>query len=176
MCCSLRSWLTPKLARRDAIFLAECSGETRAVAESVVECDLCDIRINRAGFVALTKACEIWDRIGRDRIASPIWENAARLRWQSLEHWGEDSLYSPRLDLRLQSGVISFTPLAKKTPTLELELAKTFVEKVERHCGFVVKEVPFPQDSRWVWAIRVTPHFWHDQLVEGMRHITSTMS
>lgn len=135
---------------------------------------------NRPGYVALTKASEIWDRIGRERIAAQIHSNAARLRSAIVKHWGENALYSPQADTRLYSGLISFNPLASKTSPLELEPAKAFVHKLEQDSGFIVKEVPFYHASKLHWAVRITAHFWHgpddmDQLVDGMRRVTSAM-
>jgi selenocysteine lyase/cysteine desulfurase len=117
-----------------------------------------------AQIAAFTKACEIWDHLGRDAIERYILGLSARLKNRIAERWGTGALYSPKGDVRLASAISSFNPFANPADALDLNKANAFVTRMrdEHHITIRTTVVPIAGAPAPHNAIRVSTHLFHD--------------
>jgi isopenicillin-N epimerase len=125
-----------------------------------------------AGFV---KACELWDAIGRDRIAQKIRLNTVFLHREMRRRFGIGALMSPVSDASLHSGLVTFNP---STVRLSDHAAVTkWIETVRLRSGYVLKAVPVSVGADIAWSVRIAPHFWHNEadLAEALEVLEQVM-
>ncbi|MEU7952723.1 aminotransferase class V-fold PLP-dependent enzyme [Micromonospora chalcea] len=83
---------------------------------------------------ALAKACELWDRIGRDRIERHAVALGAHTRARIVERFGVESLYSPLTDDRLTAPLVAFNPFPDRADGWNITKFARLVDELEsRH-------------------------------------------
>ncbi|WP_198972871.1 aminotransferase class V-fold PLP-dependent enzyme [Xylophilus sp. ASV27] len=136
--------------------------ESYDIAASVTSCG----SVHTPMFMALAKACEMWDSIGRKKIETYDLTLASYLKEKIAERWGVDALYSPKDDPKLLSALTSFNPFPNKTDVMNAQKATAFVARMQSDYpqGFIVRSADFPVIGAASnhYAIRVSTHLWHD--------------
>ncbi|MGW5686722.1 aminotransferase class V-fold PLP-dependent enzyme [Nonomuraea sp. NPDC003754] len=117
-------------------------------------------------------ACELWDRIGRDRIRRHVLELSAHLKERVVHHWGRAALLSPLDDPRLHSGLVAFDPFGGSADIGEFVQLKR--QLADEH-GITVEITRFarPGVRDELPAVRVSPHLYND--VEQIDRAIDTM-
>jgi isopenicillin-N epimerase len=133
-------------------------------------------------YLALAKSVEIWDRIGRDKIATYTVGMAQHLKEKIAAKWGVDSLYSPKDDPRLVCALTAFNPFRNPEHIKDKAKSDAFVKRMLDEYGFVIRNSNFPvagqKDEHY--GVRVSTHLWSnmgdvDQLVDAMWELSGKM-
>ncbi len=85
---------------------------------------------------ALTDACLMWDKIGRERIQTWHMRLGDYFVRQLAAHFGEASLLRPTKDPALKSGIIAFNPFPRKEQRWDEKLNIDFRARMLREYGF----------------------------------------
>ena len=85
---------------------------------------------------ALTDACLMWDRIGRERIQTWHMRLGDYFVRQLVSHFGEASVLRPTQDAALKSGIIAFNPFPRKEQRWDEKLNVDFRARMLRDYGF----------------------------------------
>jgi selenocysteine lyase/cysteine desulfurase len=130
----------------------------------------------------LETACQIWQRLGRDRVQRQILRLSSYLKAQIVAEWGEEALYSPYRDHRLLTGLTTFNPFAADGGALDEKCALEFVARLEQDHQIIVKHTQFPIDGseRLQCGIRVSTRLHHttqhvDDLMVALRAVSRVM-
>jgi isopenicillin-N epimerase len=135
-------------------------------------------------FRSLVSACDMWDKIGRQKIETYDLALSAYLKERIAEKWGVDRLYSPKDDPKLVSAISSFNPFINPNDVLDSVKSGQFVARMltDYSPGFVIRNVNFPvigapSDH---YAIRISTHLWTtvtdlDRLVDAMWDLSRKM-
>ncbi len=127
--------------------------------------------------------CEVWDRIGRDRIQEHVLELSAYAKDLIAERWGVDSLYSPKDDPRLVCGLTSFAPFRDPRDVHDAQRTATLVARLKDEHGIVIRtsDFPVPGSARPHQAVRISTHLFHqredvERVVDALWDLSGTMS
>lgn len=128
-------------------------------------------------------ACEVWDRIGRQRIEDRVLALSAYLKQLIVERWGVKSLYSPMDDPRLVCALTSFSPFRDPRDVHDAEKTTAFVARLKDEYGIVIRTSNFPVigSSKSHQAVRVSTHLFHqtedmDRVVDAMWELSTKMA
>jgi selenocysteine lyase/cysteine desulfurase len=118
---------------------------------------------------ALADVCDMWERIGRDRIEQYVLSLAALCRERIRETFGpEVVIYSPEVP-ELTSGLTAFNPFADRT---DLALLTTFRDRLREEYGYIIRTTDFHvhlDDADKEHALRISTHLFHSANdVEGL--------
>ncbi|MET8354331.1 aminotransferase class V-fold PLP-dependent enzyme [Micromonospora sp. NPDC005206] len=107
--------------------------------------------------------CEVWDRIGRQRIEDHVVGLSSYLKELVAERWGVQSLYSPKDDSRLVCALTSFNPFRNRTDVLNADKSAEFVARMSDEYGITIRNSDFPvigsaQSHR---PVRISTHLFH---------------
>ncbi len=91
-----------------------------------------------ADWRALGEACEMWDRIGRERIQNYILGLADYARGKIIEAFGEEAMLQPCRDPELKSGIVAFNPFPEPKMRRDAAFCTAFQERILRECGYHV--------------------------------------
>lgn len=150
------------------------------IAASITTCGSIHIPM----YMALGKACEEWDAIGRKKIETYDITMASYLKEKIVELWGIESLYSPKDDPKLLSALTSFNPFQNKADIMDSTKANAFAARLlsDYKPGFVVRTANFPVIGATANhnAIRISTHLWSnasdiDRLVDAMWELSRKM-
>lgn len=110
-------------------------------------------------------ACEVWDRIGRQRIQDHALELSARLKELIAERWGVPSLYSPKDDPRLASALTAFNPFRDPADVFDEAKSDQFVARMKDEYGIVIRNVDFPVvgSAKNPVPVRISTHLFHQR-------------
>jgi selenocysteine lyase/cysteine desulfurase len=132
---------------------------------------------------ALVKACEIWNMIGRQRIENYIMELGRYAKQRIVEHFGEDALYSPMYDPRLNSPLTSFNPFSDPEDAWNGHKFDVYVDRLEKEHKIWIRWVEFdvPGSPRIHYGARICTHLFnnHDEIdraVKIMARVAGEMS
>lgn len=114
---------------------------------------------------AVRAVCEIWDRIGRDRIQDRVLGLSAYAKELIAERWGARALYSPKDDPRLTCALTSFAPFADPADVHDAEKTAALVTRLKDEHGIVIRTSEFPVvgSARPHQAVRVSTHLFHQE-------------
>ncbi|MEU6038444.1 aminotransferase class V-fold PLP-dependent enzyme [Actinomadura sp. NPDC047616] len=131
---------------------------------------------------ALTRACQMWNAIGRGRIERRIMELGDHARDRLAERFGERALYSPA-DPRLRSPLISFRPFRAPHDAWNPKKINTFVDRLEREHRIWIRWIEFdvPGSPHMHYAARVCTHLFNtreeiDHAVDVMGRLADEMA
>jgi isopenicillin-N epimerase len=117
-------------------------------------------------FMALARSCELWDSIGRKKIETYDITLSSYLKERIVERWGIDSLYSPKDDPRLRSGITAFMPFQNKNDVHDADKCTRFRSRLqtEYHPGFQTwgGGIEVIGDPRAHQVVRLQTHLWLD--------------
>jgi selenocysteine lyase/cysteine desulfurase len=137
---------------------------------------------NAPVYLALAKSVEIWDRIGRDKIAAYTVGMAQHLKEKIAAKWGDDALYSPKDDPRLACALTAFNPFRNPEHIKDKAKSDAFVKRMLDEYGFVIRNSNFPVAGHQAehYGVRVSTHLWSnmgdvDQLVDAMWELAGRM-
>jgi enediyne biosynthesis protein CalE9 len=132
--------------------------------------------------LALQKACEIWDEIGRDRIERHALGLNRYFQERVIDHWGKSSMYCPTDDPRLLSAITAFNPFGPEDAT-NLEKHMRFVSTLEERHRVAMRWTffPAPDSADLHYGARVCTHLYNsreeiDRLVDGMIDLCAEMA
>ncbi|WP_018806572.1 aminotransferase class V-fold PLP-dependent enzyme [Salinispora arenicola] len=138
---------------------------------------------NLARGAALTRAFELWDDIGRDRIERYVMELAEYARGRLIEAFGEEAMYSPGADPRLRSPLIAFNPFRRAEDAWNIKKFVTFVKRLETEHRIWTRWTEFdvPGSPHQHYAARITTHLFNtrgeiDHSVRTMVRLAEEMS
>lgn len=116
-----------------------------------------------AVMAGVRSACEVWDRIGRNRIQEHILGLGAYLKALIVERWGVNSLYSPKDDPRLVCALTSFAPFRNPGDVYDAKKTAALVARLKDEYGIVIRttDVPIAGSARPRQAVRVSTHLFH---------------
>lgn len=154
---------------------------TYDIAATITSCG----SVHTPMFGALVQACNMWDQIGRKKIETYDLTLSAYLKEKIVERWGVESLYSPKDDPKLCSGLTSFNPFQNKADVMVSQKSSQFVSRMSsdypqsfqiRNSNFAV--IGAPADH---YGVRVSTHLWHDAtdvdlLVDAMWDLSKKMA
>ena len=118
---------------------------------------------------ALVDSCNLWTKIGRQRIEDYILDLSDYCKRLIIKNWGRKALYCP-VNRRLTSALTSFVPLNAFDPT-DGERSSEFVTRLREEYGYVVRNtsVNMPEGGDPHRPLRVSTHLFHDRHdVEGV--------
>lgn len=137
---------------------------------------------NAPVYLALAKSSEIWDRIGRDKIAAYTVGMAQHLKEKIAAKWGVDALYSPKDDPRLCCALTAFNPFRNPEHIKDKAKSDAFVKRMLDEYGFVIRNSNFPVPGQQAehYGVRVSTHLWSnmgdvDELVDAMWELAGKM-
>jgi isopenicillin-N epimerase len=137
---------------------------------------------NTPAMKALEASCNLWDRIGRQNIQNRILATSNHLKNKIVDQWGIDSLYSPRDDVKLISGISSFNPFPKMEDIKNKSKSDLLVAKLESEYGIIVKnrDAPVGALNEIHYPIRVCTHIWNsekfcDDLLEVISRVSKSI-
>jgi selenocysteine lyase/cysteine desulfurase len=118
--------------------------------------------IARAG--ALTKACEMWDEIGRHRIERRIFELGEYARERIAERFGEEAMFSPGADPDLRSPLVAFNPFRRSDDAWNVKKVHELTERLASEHKIWIRWTEFEVSgsSHQHYAARVAPHVFND--------------
>lgn len=164
------------------------SGGLPARTKTEKESDDIAARIQSTGsrnapvYLALAKSSEIWDRIGRDKIAAYTVGMAQHLKEKIAAKWGVEALYSPKDDPRLACALTAFNPFRNPEHIKDKDKSDAFVKRMLDEYGFVIRNSNFPVAGQQAehYGVRVSTHLWSnlgdvDQLVDAMWELAGKM-
>jgi enediyne biosynthesis protein CalE9 len=119
---------------------------------------------NIARGAALTKACAMWDEIGRDRIESRVMELGDHARNQVLERFGTTAMYSPGSDKRLRSPLVAFNPFREAAYAWNVKKISALTEilATEHRIWIRWTEFDLPHSPHQHYAARICAHIFND--------------
>ncbi|MGW1682188.1 aminotransferase class V-fold PLP-dependent enzyme [Saccharopolyspora sp. NPDC002376] len=127
--------------------------------------------------------CEVWDRIGRQRIQDQVLGLSAYLKELVAERWGVPSLYSPKDDPRLVCALSSFNPFRNPADVLDKAKSDQFVARMKDEYGIVIRNVDFPVigSARKHAPVRISTHLFHqrddvERVVDAMWDLAGKMA
>ncbi|WP_419994924.1 aminotransferase class V-fold PLP-dependent enzyme [Streptomyces boninensis] len=127
--------------------------------------------------------CEIWDRIGRQRIEKHVLGLSGYLKELIAERWGVKSLYSPKDDPRLVCALTSFAPFRDRDDIYDADKATKFVARLKDEHGIVIRTSDFPVigSSKNHQVVRVSTHLFHqkedvERVADAMWRLSREMS
>lgn len=141
--------------------------------------------LNTPMFAALVKSCQMWDSIGRKKIETYSLALGSYLKEQIAERWGIDSLYSPKDDPKLLSGLTSFNPFANKGDIQNPAKVDEFVRRMlnEYTPGFVIRSINVPVIGavNEHHPLRISTCLWNnvadvDRLIAAMWDLSKKMA
>jgi selenocysteine lyase/cysteine desulfurase len=128
-------------------------------------------------------ACEVWDRIGRQRIQEHVLGLSGYLKELIAERWGVKSLYSPKDDPRLVCALTSFAPFRDAGDVHDARKTATLVSRLKDEHGIVIRTSDFPVigSSRNHQTVRVSTHLFHqkgdvERVVDALWRLSGEMS
>jgi selenocysteine lyase/cysteine desulfurase len=128
---------------------------------------------------ALADACDLWGRIGRDRIEAHDKHLSTYTKQLIKASFDDPMLYSPDVP-ELTSGISSFNPFPDQTDSATLT---SFRDRLREEYGFIIRTTDFEvaQGLGNVYALRISTHLFHDErdvegLVDAMAHLYRRMS
>jgi enediyne biosynthesis protein CalE9 len=132
---------------------------------------------------ALVKACELWNSIGRERIENYIMELGRYAKQCIVERFGENALYSPIYDPRLNSPITAFNPFKDPADAWNGHKFDVFVNRLEKEHKIWIRWVEFdvPGSPCMHYAARLCTHLFNnhdevDRAVEIMAQMAAEMS
>ncbi|MEU6658304.1 aminotransferase class V-fold PLP-dependent enzyme [Streptomyces sp. NPDC046821] len=130
----------------------------------------------------VANVCEVWDRIGRDRIQNHVLGLSGYLKELIVERWGVKSLYSPKDDPRLVCALTSFAPFRDPADVYDAAKTTAFVARLKDEYGIVIRTSDFPVigSARSHQAVRVSTHLFHqkedvERIVDAMWRLSGDM-
>jgi len=129
------------------------------------------------------KVCEVWDRIGRQRIQDYVLGLSAHLKELVVERWGVKSLYSPKDDPRLACALTSFAPFRDSRDVYDGKKTTALVDRLKAEYGIVIRTSDFPVigSAKPHHVIRVSTHLFHqkddvERVVDALWKLSGDMS
>ena len=121
---------------------------------------------------ALRDSCEMWEKIGRDRIEDYVLSLSSHCKQRIKETFGDDDdmlIYSPDIP-ELSSGITSFNPFEYKTDLVKLN---DFRDRLREEYDFIIRTTDFKIEGVETHALRISTHLFHnhrqvDDLVDAM--------
>ncbi|MEV6106157.1 aminotransferase class V-fold PLP-dependent enzyme [Streptomyces sp. NPDC051940] len=136
-----------------------------------------------AVMAGVRNVCEVWDRIGRERIQSHVLGLSGYLKELIAERWGVNSLYSPKDDPRLVCALTSFAPFRDPGDVYDAAKTTAFVARLKDEYGIVIRTSDFPVigSSRNHQTVRVSTHLFHqkedvERVADAMWQLSGEMS
>ncbi|MFD4761335.1 aminotransferase class V-fold PLP-dependent enzyme [Streptomyces sp. NPDC058439] len=127
--------------------------------------------------------CEVWDRIGRNRIQDHVLGLSGYLKELIVERWGAKSLYSPKDDPRLVCALTSFAPFRAAGDVHDAAKTATLVARLKDEYGIVIRTSDFPVvgSAKPHQAVRVSTHLFHqkedvERVVDALWALSGDMS
>jgi len=128
---------------------------------------------------ALTDACIMWDKIGRENIETRVLSLSKRCKQKIKVSFPNATIYSPDI-AQLSSGITSFNPFEDVN---DAELLTTFRDRLREDTGFIIRTTDFKvqqSDLLDTHALRISTHLFHnekdvDRLIMAMRHTLNNM-
>jgi selenocysteine lyase/cysteine desulfurase len=130
---------------------------------------------------ALADVCDMWGRIGRDRIENHVLSLSAYCKQLIREAFGNTvTIYSPDVP-ELSSGISSFNPFADRT---DLTTLNAFRDRLREEYGFIIRTTDFHiflNDQDKEHALRISTHLFHSRkdvrgLVAAMYELFTDMN
>ncbi|AXK36387.1 aminotransferase class V-fold PLP-dependent enzyme [Streptomyces armeniacus] len=128
------------------------------------------------------RACEVWDRIGRERIEKRVVGLSDHLKELVAERWGVKALYSPKDDPRLTCALTSFAPFRDAGDVYDGEKTTALVERLKDEHGITIRTSDFPVagSDRPHHVVRVSTHLFHqkkdvERVVDALWKLSGTM-
>lgn len=118
-----------------------------------------------AVMAGVREVCEVWDRIGRQRIQDHVLGLSSHLRELVVERWGVKSLYSPKDDPRLVCALTSFAPFSDPRDVFDGQKTTKLVQRLKDEYGIVIRTSDFPVigSAKPHSVIRVSTHLFHQK-------------
>ena len=177
----LPKWYPIHTSSYSALERTTTSKETYDIAATITSCG----SVHTPMFMALAKACEQWDKIGRQKIETYDITMGSYLKEKIVERWGVDSLYSPKDDPKLLSALTSFNPFQNSADVMNSAKSSTFVARMlsDYPKGFVVRNSNFAVIGAAAdhYGVRISTHLWSnaadiDGLVDAMWDLSMKMA
>jgi selenocysteine lyase/cysteine desulfurase len=114
---------------------------------------------------ALAAACEVWNRIGRQRIEEYVLDLGRYTKQRIAERFGPDALYSPTADERLGAPVTAFQPFRDPADAFDGHKFDTYVNRLEQEHRIWIRWVEFdvPGSPRMHYAARLCTHLFNSR-------------
>lgn len=137
-------------------------------------------QLNIPAQLAMVDACNMWERIGRDRIEAYVCGLSAYLKQSLVSKFGPDvTLFSPDIP-EFTSGLTSCNPF---DDLQDGERVATLVSRLQEEAGYQVRSTNFHlelDDQDYTYAVRISTHIFHneamiDGLVDAMSDIYQDM-
>jgi selenocysteine lyase/cysteine desulfurase len=117
----------------------------------------------------MVDACNMWERIGRDRIEAYVCGLSAYLKQSLVSKFGPDvTLFSPDIP-EFTSGLTSFNPFDNLQ---DGELVTTLVNRLQAEAGYQVRSTNFHlelNDQDYTYAVRISTHIFHNEkMIDGL--------
>ncbi|MBA0051226.1 aminotransferase class V-fold PLP-dependent enzyme [Streptomyces sp. AJS327] len=111
------------------------------------------------------RACQVWDRIGRERVQDRVLDLSAHLKELIAERWGVKALYSPKDDPRLVCALTSFAPFRDAGDVFDAEKTAKLVDRLKAEHGIVIRTSDFPVigSAKPHHVVRVSTHLFHQK-------------
>ncbi|MEV0600542.1 aminotransferase class V-fold PLP-dependent enzyme [Streptomyces sp. NPDC050315] len=136
-----------------------------------------------AVMAGVRSACEVWDRIGRNRIQDHILGLSAYLKALIVERWGVKSLYSPKDDPRLVCALTSFAPFRDPGDVYDAKKTAALVARLKDEYGIVIRttDVPMAGEAKPRQAVRISTHLFHqkedvERVVDALWKVSGDMA
>jgi len=149
------------------------------IAQRITQCG----SLHTPMFEALVAASEMWDALGRKNVETYVLTLSSYLKERIVERWGVESLYSPKDDPRLITGLTGFNPFRNPDDVMNQQKSTEFVARMLSEYGFVIRNVNFEVQGAPAehWGVRVSTHLWHDaddidRLVDSMDALSRAMA
>jgi selenocysteine lyase/cysteine desulfurase len=118
---------------------------------------------------ALKDVCDLWDKIGRQRIEDYVLSLSAHCKQKIQEVFGDiGTLFSPDIP-ELSSGLTAFNPFEDPTDSTNIV---TFRDRLRDEYGFIIRSTNFKiklDDLKDNYALRISTHLFHNhQQVEDL--------
>ncbi|MEU5845934.1 aminotransferase class V-fold PLP-dependent enzyme [Saccharopolyspora shandongensis] len=128
-------------------------------------------------------ACEVWDRIGRQRIQDYVLGLSGYLKELVAERWGVQALYSPKDDPRLACALTCFNPFRNAQDVYDKDKSGAFVARLKEQYGIVIRNTDFPVIgmTRHPYPVRISTHLFHqnddvERVVDAMWELSAAMA
>ena len=137
-------------------------------------------QLNIPAHLAFVDACDLWEKIGRNRIEHHVLELSSYLKRKLERRFGsQGTLFSPDIH-EFSSGLTSFNPFDDITDGAKII---EFVDRLESEAAYQIRYTDFKLasgDPRSTYACRISTHIFHDfrqidGLVDAMYDICRTM-
>lgn len=118
---------------------------------------------NYPALQAMLDACDLWEKIGRDRIEAYICNLSSYLKNRLKQTFGDSAtLFSPDIP-EFTSGLTSFNPFRDINDGKKID---DFVARLKKEMGYVIRSTEFhlrKADPKPAFALRISTHLFHDQ-------------